>query len=242
MNISLARRVRAEVDYPTSDGKPMAETDIHADVMVELKEELRDWYADAPNVYVSGNLLVYYEEGNPLKHLAPDVFMARVPKEPPRLYFLIWKEGRAPEMVMEITSKKTARNDLNDKLRIYRDIWKVKEYFLFDPYAEYLKPPLQGYRLRGGKYVPIKPVDGRLPSQVLGLHLERDGKRLRLYDPVRKQYLKTAREKFEEAEASRREAESAARREAKARQKAEAEAEKLRRELEALRRQLPKQP
>ena len=45
----------------------------------------------------------------------------------------------------------------------------VKEYFLFDPFEDYLDPPIQGYRLRKGAYVPIKPVNGRLPSQVTGL-------------------------------------------------------------------------
>ncbi|MCI0458463.1 MAG: Uma2 family endonuclease, partial [Gemmataceae bacterium] len=184
------------IDYPTTDGEPMAETDEHADVMIECKQVLRRWYADDPNVYVGGNLLVYYEEGNPRKHLAPDVFVVHgVSKTPPRPNYLIWKEGKAPQAVMEITSSSTAKNDLEEKFRIYRDVWKVQEYFLFDPLAEYLKPPLQGYRLQGKRYVRIKPVAGRLPSQVLGLHLERQGQRLRFYDPVSGQYLQTAQER-----------------------------------------------
>jgi hypothetical protein len=28
---------------------------------------------------------------------------------------------------------------------------------LFDPFEEYLEPSFQGYRLRQGKYVPIRP-------------------------------------------------------------------------------------
>ena len=47
-----------ELDYPTSDGKPMAETDIHRDQMVEAIEVLKGRYADDPDIYVSGNLLV----------------------------------------------------------------------------------------------------------------------------------------------------------------------------------------
>ena len=87
-------------------------------------------------------------------------------------------------MVIEITSKTTRREDQNKKLTIYRDILKVLEYFQFDPTQDYLRPPLQGFRLEGGEYVRIEPVDDRLPSEVLGLHLERDGRELRLYDPV----------------------------------------------------------
>lgn len=244
-----------EIFYPTTDGEPMAETDVHADVMIECKEILRDWYADDPNVYVGGNLLVYYEAGNPRKHLAPDVFAAPgVAKMPPRLHYLIWKEGQAPQAVIEITSSSTAKTDLEVKFRIYRDVWKVREYFLFDPFEDYLKPSFQGYRLRGKRYVRIKPVAGRLPSEVLGLHLERQGERLRFYDPVSGQYLPSRPETIAEERAgrlrseagrkrearARRQAEADREREAQARRQAEAETARLRREIEALRRQLPR--
>ena len=44
-----------------------------------------------------------------------------------------------------------------------------------------------------GEYIPIQPVNGRLPSQVLGLHLERDGKDLRFYKPAPGRRLLTLR-------------------------------------------------
>lgn len=217
----------AEIHYPTGDGKPMAETQLHGEIAVEAIEVLQDWFAGDPRTYVWGNLLVYYEEGNPHRHLTPDVFVVHgVSKTPRRENYLIWKEGKAPEAVLEITSATTAENDVGEKFRIYQDVWKVREYFLFDPRAEYLKPPLRGHRLHGKRFVPIKPVAGRLPSKVLGLHLERQGHRLRFYDPVSGQYLRSRPETIAEERA--------------ARQQAEAEAERLRRELEALRRQRPR--
>ena len=48
------------IEYPTSDGKPMAETDFHRIVMMASIQTLEFWYAAIPNVYVSGNLLMYY--------------------------------------------------------------------------------------------------------------------------------------------------------------------------------------
>jgi hypothetical protein len=60
---------------------------------------------------------------------------------------------------------------------------KVPEYFQFDPTEDYLTPPLQGQRLVDGEYLPIAAIDGRLPSAVLGLHLEREGRHVRLHDP-----------------------------------------------------------
>ncbi len=173
----------------------MAETELHLMDMIDTIQMLQDYYADQPNVYVCGNLLLYYEEGNPRKHVSPDVLVALgVPKEPDREYYLVWKERKAPDFVVEITSKSTKREDQKTKLEIYRDVLKVVEYFLFDPRAEYLDPPLQGYRLVAGEYIRIDPIAGRLPSQVLGLHLERDGERLRLFDPVAGARLLTPRE------------------------------------------------
>jgi Uma2 family endonuclease len=239
-----------EVEYPTSDGKPMAETEIHRDDMIDLIQTLQDHYAETTMVCVSGNMLMYYEEGNRRKHISPDVFVALdVPKKE-RKYYLIWEEGKAPDAVIEITSKTTKREDQGKKRDLYRDVLRVREYFLFDPTQDYLKPPLQGFRLEGDEYIRIEPVDGRLPSDVLGLHLERDGKELRLYDPEtcsrlpkRAERQKAAEQRAEtakqEAQIAKQEAETAKREAETAKQAAETanqRAEALLRELEALRR------
>jgi Uma2 family endonuclease len=190
---ALPRRPRA-IEYPTSDGKPMAETDHHRDVMIDQIESLKLHYAPRPEVYVSGNLLLFYEEGNRRKHISPDVFVVRGVGMRRRDYYLLWEEKKSPEVIFEITSKTTKREDQIKKRKLYRDVLKVKEYFLFDPFEDYLDPSMQGYRLRGGDYHTIHPVNGRLPSQVLGLHLERDGQDLRLYDPTTGKWVPTPRE------------------------------------------------
>jgi Uma2 family endonuclease len=152
-------------------------------------------------LYVSGNLLMYYVRGNKRKHVSPDVFVVKGVKKMKRLYYLTWEEGKTPNAVIEITSKSTRREDLQTKFVLYRDVLKVKEYFMFDPFGEYLKPErFRGYRLRKGEYMPIALVDGRMPSQVLGLHLERDGHTLRLYDPEARKWLPTVDERAEQAE------------------------------------------
>ena len=70
------RRTR-EIDYPTSDGKPMAETELHLNDQIDLIQTLKDYFEREPMVYVGGNMLVFYEEGNRRKHLTPDVFVVR---------------------------------------------------------------------------------------------------------------------------------------------------------------------
>jgi Uma2 family endonuclease len=226
-------RALRPVEYPTSDGKPMAETDLHRQDMVDVIETLQDFFAHDPNVYVTGNLLLYYEEENPRKHVSPDVFVVRgVPKLPPRNYYLLWVEGKPPEVVIEITSKTTRREDQTKKLTLYRDVLQVAEYFQFDPTEDYLRPPFQGHRLVKGNYEPIAAEQGRLPSTILGLHLERDGTQLRLFDPKTGRRLPTRQEALasKDAELGAKDAELAAK---------DAENERLRRELEALRQLLP---
>ncbi len=214
-----------EVDYPRSDDKRLGETDLHRQDMVDLIETLKDRFAADPMVYVSGNLLLFYEEGNKRKHISPDVFVVRgVSKLPPRDYYLLWREGKGPDVVVEITSKTTRSEDQKKKWLLYRDVLKIPEYFQFDPTEDYLKPSLQGHRLVHGEYEPIEFVAGRLPSTLLGLHLEREGFELRLHDPVSSSRLPTTRERMEQAEIARRQA--------------EAENERLRQELETLRRRL----
>ena len=233
-----------EVEYPTGDGKPVAETGIHLKSMIETVEGLEDQFAAQPNVHVGGNLLLYYVEGNPRKHISPDVFVALgVPKEPPLDYYLVWKMGKAPDFVAEITSKSTKHEDMKKKFEIYQDILKVSEYFLFDPTEDYLDPALQGFRLARGKYVRIKPIAGRLPSRIVGLHLEREGTNLRLFDPATGKRLLTRLEGREAAERraldERRRAEEERRRAdaaVTAQQSLAEENDRLRGEIEALRR------
>ena len=221
--MATSTRTRA-IDYPTTDGKPMAETDLHRDLMFDLIATLDAHFRDDPEVYVSGDLLLFYEEGNRRRHVAPDVFVVRGVPGHKRDNYLLWQEGRGPDFVVEVTSKTTRHEDVKTKRKLYQEVLGVSEYFQFDPTEDYLKPPFQGHRLVEGVYEPIAAVGGRLPSLALGLHLERDGTQLRLVDPVTGRRLPTPREQVIE-ERSRADM-------------AEAENDRLRRELEELRRRL----
>ena len=66
----------AAVDYPSSDGKPLAENDLQARAILYAFGALRVRYRERrSDVYVSADLLMYYEEGNPRVSVAPDVFV-----------------------------------------------------------------------------------------------------------------------------------------------------------------------
>lgn len=232
------RSAPAESDYPDADGQPMSETPQHRKNLTWTIETLDAWFALEEMIYISGNMFIYYVPGDRLRHISPDVFVVwgiRKIVVPERRRFLLWEEGKGPDLAIEFTSESTREEDIDDKFAIYQNTLKVQEYFLFDPLGDYLQPSLKGYRLHGGKYRQIRPVEGRLPSKVLGLHLESDDWLLRLYDPARRQWLLTPPEERE----SRRREETARRRAETAQRRAEAENERLRRELETLRKKLP---
>lgn len=227
------RRLRGEevIHYPDSDGKPMAEHDPQYRCITDTRFALEQFFRACKEVYVGADLLMYYEEGDPTKSVAPDVLVALgVPKGIRRNY-LIWEEGKAPDVVFEFASPGTWQADLGWKFGLYQGLG-VKEYFLFDPLAEYFDPPLQGYRLVGRTYQPIPSLSSErgvlgLFSEVLGLELwmRPDGGEgmpyvLRLYDPTAEAWLLTPAE------------------EAEARRQAEARVAELEAELERLRAQL----
>jgi Uma2 family endonuclease len=225
------------IEYPTSDGQPMAETPEHQTVMIDLILGLRRRYADAPDVWVGGNFFLCYEEGNPRAHVSPDVMVAKgVRKEKKRPNYLLWEE-RPPTLVVEVTSRSTRDEDLGRKKDLYQ--WMgVEEYLLFDPFGEYLRPPVQGYRLEGGGYQPIRrEADGTLVSRTMGLRFKPEGERLRLVDMATGEPLRWPEEVEAAqvlAEAALRVAEERAQEEAAARRAAEERIRALEAELSRL--------
>ena len=208
----------SEIEYPETDGQPMGETDWHIDALIRLREILKRRYR-GHNVYVGSDLLVYHDEGNPHHFVVPHVFVALDCSPNPRRVFKTWEENRVPDVVFEVTSRSSAREDAVFKPRTYERLG-VRELFLYDPTGDDLRPPLQGFRLVGRDLKPVERPDDGLVSHVLGLKLTLQGQWLALVDP------ETGQEQLTEAEAER-----------IGRQAAEAELSELRAEVERLRRQ-----
>ena len=220
----------AAIEYPSGDGKPMAENDAQLAAMLYAIGALRVYFEAREDVYVSGDLLMYYEEGNPRVSVAPDVFVAFGVEDRVREHYLVWKEGKAPDFVLEVASKSTWREDLGPKREVYSRLG-VKEYWQYDPTGEYFTPVLQGLRLAGDAYVhqlAVTSPDGALTltSETLGLELRAQGGEMRFRDPVTGQVLLSYSETVaaRRTEAAARQAEAAARREEAAARRTEAAA------------------
>lgn len=224
-----------DIEYPDSDGQPMAESDEARDTMIECIQTLERHFAGRPDVYVSGNLLLYYHKGDPTRSVAPDVLVVLgIPKRKRRIY-QTWVEGKAPDVVIEISSETTWRRDAFFKTTLYANLG-VREYFLFDTSRECLRGgPLLGLALDGPVFVDIEPSqEGRVRSEALGLELfveraqDDEGLRLRFFDPQTGQTLQTPAEAAQAAELR-------AHQEAEHRQAAEQRAKELEDEIRRLR-------
>ena len=179
----------AAVDYPSSDRKPLAENDLQARAILYAFGALRVRYSDRRHdVYVSADLLIYCEEGNPRVSVAPDVFVVFGVEDHPRMSYKMWEEGKGPDFVLEVASPNTWEEDVREKPGIYAGLG-VQEYFLFDPRGEHLAPRLQGHRLVDGAYERLPAVESidrtlTLTSEVLGLELRAKGEEMRFHDPA----------------------------------------------------------
>ncbi len=204
----------------------MAETDVHRKQMIYVLDALEEHFEPEPNVYVTGNIFLYYrDEFGDLQKVAPDIFVVRgLDKHERRIYHLP-EEGKAPDFVLELISRETKLEDLGNKRVLYASLG-VKEYFIFDPLNEALSQQLRGFRLRGEDYHTL--TGERMHSEVLDLELFVENERLRLFDHKTGERLRT----YVEAERARRDAERA-RRAAEA--KAKATESKMKAETEARR-------
>jgi Uma2 family endonuclease len=181
MALMCALPLEHEIEYPTSDGQPMAETTLHRVVMTDLIQGLERRYAGVPDAWAGGNLFLCWRQGDPGAHVAPDVLLAFGVDKRPRDNYLLWEET-PPVLIFEITSRSTRREDTGRKKQLYERLG-VAELVLFDPYEDYLTPRLQGFRLAQGRYRPIAPrPDGTLDLATTGLTLRPEGERLRMVD------------------------------------------------------------
>lgn len=242
------------VEYPESDGQPMTESDATRNYLVYCVEALRLFFQSRPQVYVSGNLFIYYQEGHPAKSLSPDVFVIFGVSKRERRSYKVWQEGgKLPSFILEITSLTTKKQDEEVKPQLYARLG-VQEYFQYDPTGDYLMPRLKGQRLVNGQYelIPAETLaDGTvsLHSQTLGLDLRLlpsnpdmasglglfpIARELRLFDPQTRTKLLN----YQEAEQARQEAEQARQEAEQACQEAASLAEQERQRAEQAEQQL----
>ncbi|MGK4004232.1 Uma2 family endonuclease [Sorangium sp. So ce1036] len=161
-----------EDELPYDDGEPM-ESQRHRKQMELLIEVLDLLWKDRDDVYVSGNMAIYFSELQAKKNdfRGPDVFVVLDTVKRERKSWVVWQEdGRTPDVVIELLSESTEKVDRTDKMRIYAKLLRVPEYYLFDPFTGVLEA--YTLDLATMSYVPVAPAaNGDVVSSRLHLGL-----------------------------------------------------------------------
>src|SRR4051812_38235556 len=116
-----------EDELPCSDGEPM-ESERHAKQQSLLTSSLDRAWKDRDDVYVGGNMFVYFSEIQIKKNdfRGPDVFVVLDTTRRVRKSWVMWGEnGRVPDVVIELTSPSTQAIDRGEKKRVYEKLLRV---------------------------------------------------------------------------------------------------------------------
>ncbi|MEO0455235.1 MAG: Uma2 family endonuclease [Cyanobacteria bacterium P01_A01_bin.114] len=162
--------------------EPPLESDLHREQIDLLIQLLKGWWRDQANVYVSGNLTIYYDaqQITTRNFRGPDFFVVKDTDKKSRKSWVVWQEGgKYPNFILEILSDSTAQVDRVIKKKLYQDTFRTPEYFWFDP----TKLELQGFSLIRGLYQPIESIDNRFWSEELGLYIGLHNDKLRFFTP-----------------------------------------------------------
>ena len=146
---------------------------------------------------------LYFEPGNSRRWYAPDLLVAFGVPNVERSSYLLWREQVFPQVLIEIASEKTWRNDVDEKLRIYEE-FGAEEYYILDPEFAYLPAPLTAFRRQGANFIELDVIDDKIFSPRLGLEIVRTENTFRLFNPNANEFLLT----LEESEDKRKQAEN----------------------------------
>ncbi|MBW4561003.1 MAG: Uma2 family endonuclease [Mojavia pulchra JT2-VF2] len=161
-----------QAELPYDDGIPM-ESQRHKVQMELLIDVVETWLEQREDGYTSGNMFVYFSLAQVKNQdfKGPDFFVVLGVPKGERRSWVVWEEGKGPDVVIELLSATTATTDKNEKKLIYQNQMRVPEYFWFDPFNP---DDWAGFSLGSGVYQPIAPnAENQLVSQALGLALLR---------------------------------------------------------------------
>jgi Uma2 family endonuclease len=151
--LSSVQMPPTQAELPCDDGIPM-ETQRHKFQMDILIDTIQPWLDQRTDGYVGGNMFVYYSLAQ-LKNQdfrGPDFFAVLGVPKTERLSWVVWEEGKPPDVVIELLSETTASNDKNAKKLIYQNQMRVSEYFWYDPFNP---DDFAGFDLNSGTYQQI---------------------------------------------------------------------------------------
>ena len=147
--------------------EPM-ESERHLIAMLLFYQLMKDVFRARDDVFVGADLVVYFSDLQVRNKdfRAPDGIAVLGVDPHERRGWILWEEGgRYPDLVVEHMSPSTRDVDLGTKVRVYGQVWKVREYFAFDLESG----EIHAFWGTANGLVPmVANAEGRFPSEVLG--------------------------------------------------------------------------
>ena len=178
MSIQTSMLTSRAVEYPDSDGQPMADNTRQFRWIVTIQGGLDALFQGDPQVFVAGDLLWYPVEGRPHIRVAPDVMVVFGRPKGDRGSYQQWNEsGVVPQVVFEVLSPGNTLPEMLGKLRFY-ERYGVEEFYLYDPDSG----ALSGYIGGQGELTAVPEMHGWV-SPRLGVRFEIAEGEMRLIRP-----------------------------------------------------------
>jgi Uma2 family endonuclease len=187
-------------DLPSEDPEEMGLPDEFHDFQPDLLRETC-LPQNIDEYFVGVDLNLYYDVKHPQWYKRPDWFLvlgvpASQTQQDLRLSYVLWQEGEAPFLMVELLSPGTEAEDLGQTLRIvgkpptkwqvYEQMLRVPYYAIFDRYSNQFRM----FSLQGGQYIEQQINDQKFWFNTLELGLgvwtgsysDVEGQWLRWYD------------------------------------------------------------
>ncbi|MFQ3679681.1 MAG: Uma2 family endonuclease [Pseudanabaenaceae cyanobacterium] len=172
LNLPQDRPLPRAEDLPDSDETPV-DNELQTEVPGLLREVLRRIWVERDDWFFAVNMGLYYHPDRPA--IVPDAMLTvgvpRLKGVNGRLSYVIWEEGKFPDLVLEVVSQKY-NGEYERKLQEYQD-FGILYYVIYNPLVERRRhqgrSPLTVYRWTEAGYqsVPGNPV--WLPELGLGI-------------------------------------------------------------------------
>lgn len=232
-------------DSPLLESKePQMESSLHYLQALILYVSLEWLWRERTDFFIGANLSIYFKTEQ-LKHktlVGPDLFVVTGTERRPRQSWAVWKEGKFPDLIVELLSDSTEKNDRTTKKEIYQNQFHTPEYFWFSP----ITLEFEGFQLIGTRYQSIPANEcGHRWSEVLGLFLGVENRQLRFFsadgtlvptpEEAAQQAIQRAEAEAQRAEAENQRAEAEAKRASDEQNRADTEARRVQKLMEQLR-------
>ena len=194
MSVSAVHAFDPDRDLVLEDGVPL-ESWYHRLQMVLFLELARYRMLELGHTqfFLNGDMFIYYsheqaaqvaeeeeqmrlfedgflpDEPEKKAYRGPDVFLVKDVPTNRRDVWKVWDEGeRYPDLIVELLSPSTATEDYGKKKKLYQDLFKTSEYFLYAPDSV----TFDGFRILDNTYQPIqRSAQGRRWSRELEVYV-----------------------------------------------------------------------